>query len=237
MKMLGLTLTETALICGVMPFVSGVTRSMIGGLADKLNAHKQTFILLSLLATVFYSSMLFAPHRTTPEIRNRTFDAEMHCGKNGAHVFACGGGPLTVGSMTGGDSHLRAAAMGLSFNATVCKSTCSVVMQQNRTVQAHPMSFTRLNRTYYRNFNRTASFLFGLHRLQPTTMHNCRNLARHITEIDTCRCYNLSLFEVADDAWEELVCEEPTRRVCTMDCRLDEELSFSDSILRNDSQG
>ena len=233
MKMLGLTLTETALICGAMPFVIGVTRPMIGGLADKLNAHKQTFIVLSLLAAVFYSSILFAPHRTTPEIRNRKFDVEVHCGKNRVHVFACGGGPLTVCSMTDGDSHLGAAAMGLSFNDTVSMSTCSVVMQQNRTVQAQPMSFTRLNWTDYRNFNRTAS----LHRLQPTTMENCRNLARHIKEIETCRCYNLSLFEVADDAWEELVCEEPTRLVCTVDCRLDEELSLSASILRNDSQG
>ena len=238
MKMLGLTLTETALICGAMPFVIGFTRPMIGGLADKLNAHKQTFIVLNLLAVVFYSSMYFAPHRNNPEIRNRTFDVQMHCGKNGIHVFSCGDHSLPVGSIPDGDdSHPGAAANDLSFNDTVCKSTCNVVMQQHRTTQAQTMSFTRLNRTEYMNFNRTVSIVFGLHTLQPTTMENCRNMASNVTEMDTCLCHNVTSFEVADETWEGFVCEEPTRLVCTTDCHLDEELSFGDSILRDDSQG
>ena len=236
MKMLGLTLTETALICGAMPFVIGFTRPMIGGLADKLSAHKQTFIVLSLLAAVFYSSILFASRRTTLTelgLPNRTFDVQVKCGKNGAHVFACGDRSLAVGSATEGDVHLSPSTKNLSSDTTVCKSTCSIVMQPNRTVQAKRMPVTTLlNGTDY-----MTSFLFGLHTLEPTTMENCRNMASNVTEIDTCLCYNLHSLEVDNHGWEGMVCDEPTRMVCTINCHLDEELSFGDSILRNDSQG
>ena len=240
MKMLGLTLTETALICGALPFVGGVTRPMIGGLADKLNAHKQTFIALSLLTAVFYSSMLFAPHRPTPaEIRTRTFEVQMHCGKNGVHVFACGDRPLTVGSTSDGYSYLGASVKGLSFNASGCRWTCNGDMQQYSTVdlQAQTMSFTRSNQADYMILNRTASFEFGLNTLQQAAMDNCPNMSSQATDIGTCRCYNLYSYEAADDSWEGLACEEPTRLICTTDCHLDEELSFGNSILRIDSRG
>ena len=218
MKMLGLTLTETALICGAMPFVIGFTLTMVGGLADKLNAHKAMFIILSLLAAVFYGSMLFAPRRTTsvrtPEIRSGMVDIQVHCGKNGVHVIACGGRSLAVGSANAGDFHRSFSAKNLSLNTDVCRWTCNAGTHQNTAAQAQTTSFTRLNRTGYMILNRTASLAFSVNIMHKTTMDKCGNLASPVTEIDNCRCYNIV------DPREGMVCEKVTRLICTTDCRL-----------------
>ena len=229
MKMLGLTLTETGLICGAMPFVIGVTLTMVGGLADKLNAHKAMFIILSLLAAVFYGSMLFAPRRDTPDIRSRIVDVQMHCGKNGLHVIDCGGRSLVAGSADDGDSHHSSSAKNLYLKTEVCRWICNADVQQNTAAEAQTMTFTRDNRTDYRILNRTVSSVFNVNRVQQATMDDCGCLASPVTERDDCRCYNLG------DALEGIMCGKPTRLICTTDCRLDGQRAFGDFVLHNAS--
>ncbi|KAI0237692.1 hypothetical protein LSAT2_011724 [Lamellibrachia satsuma] len=208
MKMLGLTLTETAIICGTIPLIHGVTRTIIGGLADKMNAHKSVFMLLCLVTAISYGCMVFVPQRTTPEAGHRTVHVELHCWTNGAHFFVCNGGSSTVDADIEGESHGSVAARYISFNASVCRWTCSVEEQHRNADHTETMLFIRPNQTDCLTVNQTATFEIGLGKLQRTTAENCRALTSPITDNGVCSCYTLQSFVVHGDTCEgNAVCE------------------------------
>ena len=237
MKMLGLTLTETAIICGTIPFIHGVTRTIIGGLADKMNAHKSVFMLLCLVTAISYGCMVFVPQRTTPEAGHRTVHVELHCWTNGAHFFVCNGGSSTVDADIEGESHGSVAARYISFNASVCRWTCSVEEQHSNTNHTETMLFIRPNQTDCLTVNQTATFEIGLGKLQRTTAENCRALTSPITDNGFCSCYTLQSFVVHDDTCEGMQCEKPTRLICKADCVHKKDVSIGGLGLHNDSRG
>ena len=223
MKMMGLTLTEAAVICGTTTFFNGFTRTLFGCLADKLNVHKPSYIVMALLSAVFFCGMVFVPQRTTPETRNWSVDNQLQCGENGVHVFICGGPLLT--SERNGDSHFDDAMTNLSMNVNDSKWTCNIEDQQNNPVKT--ALSRRCNRTDDMILNRTEPLVFELKTLHPTSAKNCRALPSPILEQYSCNCYALDSPAVNDDECGGIVCEEPTRLNSKTDCNDCEHVSFA----------
>lgn len=226
MKMLGLSPTETAIITGTVPIFTGILRTPISGLADKLNAHKRVILILCLLAAVFHCCMWFVPQITTPGSRNMTVDVELHCGTNGAHVFACNGDwavddqvgiPVSVGDEAGVESHVRNGSRYLSFSANACKWTCSVRQQHNKTKQTEDICFTRSHEKNCLTLHYTTTFEFGVSKLQLRPVEECRAMVNSVTDEAVCRCYTIQSFIVDDDAFDRIVCQEQTTLACSID--------------------
>lgn len=234
MKMLGLSMSETALICGTMPFIHGITRTFIGGLADKLNAHRATMIILCLLTTVFYSGMVFVPRRMSQITHNSTTDIELHCGTNGTHFRVCNARSVN-GNEKESDSHDIFAARVLFFKG--CKWTCDVEKQQNSTRQTQIVLLKPPFKTVCRASGQTTTVVFGGNKVQPSTAHNCRALRASITDKVTCRCYYLESVVVGDDSCEGMVCDVSTTLRCKTKCSLQVDMPFDGEIMHNKSQG
>ena len=232
MKMMGLTLTEAAVICGTTTFFNGFTRTLFGCFADKLNVHKPSYIIMTLLTVVFFCSMVFVPQRATPETRNWTVDNQLLCGANGLHVFVCGGRLLNT--ERNGDSHFYAATTNLSFNSKDCRWTCIIEGQQ--TSQEHAISPRHCNRTDNMILNRTEPLVFELNTLQPTAETNCRALTSPTSAEQSCRCYALNSNLVDDDACEGMACQEPTKSMCKKECSVSEQLPFGNLDRHNNSR-
>ena len=60
-KQLGLTNTECAVICGVMPIFNGFYKLVIGAVADKLQRHREMMLISALTSTVMMSCLLLVP--------------------------------------------------------------------------------------------------------------------------------------------------------------------------------
>ena len=202
MKMMGLTLTEASVICGTTTFFNGFTRTLFGCLADKLNVHKPSYTVMALLSAVFFCGMVFVSQRTTTQTRNWNVDNQLHCGKNGVHVFICGG-PLS-GFERNGDSHFDDAMMNISININDFKWTYSIEDEQNNPVKTTLSG--RCNRTNNMILNRTEPLVFELKTLQPTATKNCRALPSPISEQYSCYCYALDSPAVNDDECGGIVC-------------------------------
>ncbi|GFS14404.1 major facilitator superfamily domain-containing protein 6-like [Elysia marginata] len=67
MHQLRLTVQETAIIYGIMPFVGFFVRPLIGAVADKYKKHKLVLISVTLLTGLFYFLLVFVPARAEPE--------------------------------------------------------------------------------------------------------------------------------------------------------------------------
>ena len=214
MKMMGLTLTEAAVIFGTTTFFNGFTRTMFGYFADKLNVHKPSYIIMALLTVVFSCGMVFVPQRAIVETHNWNVDNQLHCGKNGVYVSVCAGRLLS--SERNGDNHSYAAMTNLSMNAKDCRWTCSIEDQQNNPVKT--MLSRLCNRTNNLTLNRTELFAFELNTLKPTSANNCLALASPISQQYSCQCYALDSSVVNDAECGDILCEEPTRLTCKTDC-------------------
>ena len=211
MKWLGLSLSETALICGTMPFIHGITRTFIGGLADKLNAHKSMLMILVLLTGVFHGCMVFVPRRPTLETSRDTADVRLHCDTHGPRVVACNGLKLSADE----DSEMEFETPE-NFNINDCMLTCNIGELQQKQI----ISFKRSNQTACNILNKTATVTFNLSNLQRIATANCSNVTIDTGKSHKCRCYALESVDVGDLVCKGLMCEKPIRLKCNMNCSL-----------------
>ena len=222
MKMMGLTLTEAAVIFGTTTFFNGFTRTLFGCVADKLNVHKPSYIIMALLTVVFFCGMVLVPQRTTPETLNWTVD---NCGKYGMHVVVCGG--LLLNSDRKGDSQFYGATTNLTFNNKECRWTC--IIEEQHTNQEQSILPRLCNRTDHMILNRTEPLVFEMKTLRLTATKNCRRAVTTPTPgQQSCHCYALNSSFVDTDECEGIACNEPIRLICKKNCSDIEHLPFGD---------
>ncbi|KAK2178027.1 hypothetical protein NP493_565g02005 [Ridgeia piscesae] len=192
-----------------MPFIHGITRTFIGGLADKLNAHKSLLMILCLLTGVFHGCMVFVPRRPTLETFRGTGDVRLHCGTHRPRVVACNGLKLSADE----DSEMEFEAPE-NFNINDCMLTCNIGEQQQKQI----MSLRRSNQTACNILNKTATVTFNLSQLQPIARDKCRDMTIHTSKSHKCRCYTLESVDVGDLICKGMICEKPIKLKCNMNC-------------------
>ena len=226
MKMTGLSPSETSLACGVVYIVNAFSHPFIGGLADKFNAHKKGMMLLCLLSATFHGCMLFVPQRSAPETNHLSKDVQLHCGTNGAHVFACSGSPadnqplevaFNVSSNMENNSYADNGARYLSFNAAACKWTCSVGQRENGGQRGEQVCFARSLHKQCIELHDATTFAFGVNKLQRKPAENCRATETSNTDEQSCHCYAMLSFVIDNDIFEQMDCQNQTALTCTID--------------------
>ena len=93
LRQLGLSPSESSVIIGTMPFLSGFIRPLAGSLADKLRRHKEILALFSLLSGVIISLMLLVPAQQIPS--SLTLDIRGECDEGIVHISVCPGDQCT----------------------------------------------------------------------------------------------------------------------------------------------
>ena len=226
MKMTGLSPSETALTCGVVYIVNAFSQTFIGGLADKFNAHKKVMMLLCLLSATFHGCMLFVPQRLAPETNHWSKDVQLHCGTNGAHVFACISSSAyiqqvevtsNVSSNMEGNSYADNVERYLSFNAPACKWTCPVGHQNDDGQQAEQVCFGRSLHKKCITLHDATTFAFRVNTLQRKHPENCRATESRNTDEQSCHCYAMFSVVIDSDTFKQMVCQNQTALTCTID--------------------
>ena len=234
MKMLGLTLLETSLICGTMPFIHGITRPFIGGFADKLNAHRSMVVVLGLLTAVFYSGMVFVPRRTTQITQYNIANIDLHCGTNGTYFLFCNGRSLNSSEK---DSDLQDVFAANVQSIRACKWTCNLEKQQNNTPQTQAVLLKQPVMKVCSALRQTETVVFEFNKLKLATTKHCRFFTNRNTDVVTCRCYSLESVVFGGDSCEGLLCDVSTKLRCQTNCSLLLDSPVDDRILHNTSQG
>ena len=226
MKMIGLSPSETALTCGIVSIITAFVRTFIGGVADKLNAHKTVLMLMCVLTATFHGSMLFVPKRTTPETSNWTNEMQIHCGTNGAHVFFCRARPadgqhievaVNISSNAESESYAGDGERDVSVSAPACRWTCTFKQQTNTKLQAAQVCFAQTLRKNCTPLHDTITFEFGLNKLHLRSTEDCQALGPSNSYDASCSCYTLRSFIVGHDTFEQMVCQNQTALTCTSD--------------------
>lgn len=93
MKEVGLTMSETGIIWGVMPFFGAIIRVVVGAIADKVQRHKGILVACSIVSGVVHCFLLFVPHATVSSVA-----VQLHCGDRGAFFESCA--PNAVSNMS-----------------------------------------------------------------------------------------------------------------------------------------
>ena len=231
LKMLGLTPSETSVTCGVTLLVSGITRTLIGGWADKLNAHKSTMVILCLVSAVFHCAMLIVPQRAASDSYRTTIDVQLHCGENGSHLLVCSEEAVADGRMekvcVTNNRTLDGEAINATFNSGAsCKLQCGV--QQNTTGRTGEVCFVRSERENCSALHRNRTFVFNVNLLQSQPAEVCPAMTSDIGGGPVCRCYPIRSLATADAAASErIVCRGDTKLACSTDCALDREHSYA----------
>ena len=227
MKMIGLSPSETALTFGVVYIVTAFSRTFIGGVADKLNAHKTVSVVMFLLSVIFHGSMLLVPQRTPPETNNLTKDVQLHCVTNGAHVVTCSGRPsdiqhreiaVNISRRSEGESYVDDGAEYLSFNATDCRWTCTIRQHENTTRITGQVCSSRSLHKKCITLHDATTLAFGVTKLQRNPAEDCSATGfRNSNELN-CHCYTILSFVVGQDSFENMVCQNQTALTCSTDC-------------------
>ena len=225
LKMLGLTPTETSVTCGVTLLVSGITRTFIGGWADKLNAHKSVMAILCLVSAVFHSAMLLVPQRPASDSYRTTVDVRLQCGSNGSHMLVCSEDAIAGGRMDTIMVSNNGAATNAAFNASACTLQCGV--RQNNTDRTGENCFIRHRRKNCSALHRTRTYVFNVNKLQSLHADVCRPMSSAIDGEPACRCYAMRSLSRDDDNDEHIVCRGDIRLTCSTDCALHGEHTFS----------
>ena len=227
MKMIGLSPSETALTFGVVSLVTAFSRTFVGGVADKLNAHKTVSVVMCLLSATFHGSMLLVPQRAPPETNHLTEDVQLHCGTNGAYVVTCSGRPadnqhleiaVNISGRTEIESYADDVGEYLSFNATECRWTCKIRQHENTTRQTRQVCFARIRYKKYITLHDATTLAFVVTKLQRKPADECRaTYSRNSNEL-SCHCYKMLSFVVRHDSFDEMVCQNQTALICSTDC-------------------
>ena len=237
MKKIGLSPSETALTFGVVSIVTAFSRTFVGGVADKLNAHKTVSVVMCLLSATFHGSMLLVPQRTPPEINHMTENVQLHCGTNGAHVVTCSGRPadkqhveiaVNISGRTEGESYADDGAEYLPFNATDCRWTCNIRKHENTTRQTGQVCFAQSLHKKCITLHDATTLGFGVTKLQRKPVDACSATdSRNSNEL-SCHCYTMLSFVVSHDSFEQIVCQNQTALTCSTDCAV----LFGGSVVR-----
>ena len=222
LKRLGLTPSETSVTCGMTLLISGITRTFIGGWADKLKAHKSVMAILCLVSAVFFSVMLLVPQRPTSESHRTTIDVQLHCGMNDSLniMLVCSEDAIADGRMekiTVINNTTFGGATHAVLNTSACNLQCGV--QQNDTNRTGEICFIRSLRENCSALHRNRTYVFNLNELQSLPAQVC--LAMTSVGEPACRCYAIRSFAMDDAVYERIVCGEETRFACSTACALD----------------
>ena len=148
MKEIGLTMAETGIIWGVMPFAGAIIRVGIGAFADKLQRHKSVLIFCSIASGVVHCFLLFVPHAPVSVL-----SVQVHCDVSGAYIESCpqrttSDSPFSYSNRTypALNKELDVLHSQLMFNASDCFFQCTsgskvhVCLQQTEVRQdmVHP---------------------------------------------------------------------------------------------------
>ena len=93
LRQLGLSPSESSIIIGTMPFLSGFIRPLAGSLADKLRYHKLILSIFSLVSGVIITFMLLVPAQKVPS--SPAMDIQLECQDQLPFVSVCPGDQCT----------------------------------------------------------------------------------------------------------------------------------------------
>ena len=230
LKMLGLTPSETSVTCGMTLLISGITRTFIGGWADKMKAHKSVMAILCLVSAVFHCAMLLVPPRPTSDIHGTSIDIQLHCRANVSHnvMSVCSEDAVADGRMENmviDNLTLFSAGTHAAFNPSACELQCDV--QQNSTNRTGEICFIPSLREHCSALHRNRTYVFNLNELHSLRTDVCQAMTSIVDGGPMCRCYAIRSFVMDDAVYERIVCREDTRLACSTDCAVDGEHPFA----------
>ncbi|GFO30857.1 major facilitator superfamily domain-containing protein 6-like [Plakobranchus ocellatus] len=132
MPQLGLTVPETGIIYGIMPFVGFFVRPLIGAIADKYKKHKMMLISVTLLSGLFYFLLVFVPSRASPKNKNLIMETKFECNTQDSFIQDCHKVNNTDSQCTVGIYHLIKENTSNNYNGSLAKPiSCKFACQSS----------------------------------------------------------------------------------------------------------